>query len=51
MKCYHCGATLTQHDFCTACKSDVRQYKLIMESTGQRPERCDSFFEAVSQIK
>lgn len=33
MKCYHCGATLTKHDFCTACKSDVRQYKLIIEAS------------------
>ena len=36
MKCYHCGATLTQHDFCTACKSDVRQYKLIMEAANRK---------------
>ncbi len=35
MKCYHCGATLTQHDFCTACKSDVRQYKLIIEASNR----------------
>lgn len=36
MKCYHCGATLTQHDFCTACKSDVRQYKLILEASNRK---------------
>lgn len=36
MKCYHCGATLTQHDFCTACKRDVRQYKLIMEASNRK---------------
>lgn len=36
MKCYHCGATLTQHDFCTACKSDVRQYKLIIEASNRK---------------
>lgn len=35
MKCYHCGATLTQHDFCTACKCDVRQYKLIIEASNR----------------
>ena len=35
MRCYHCGATLTQHDFCTACKSDVRQYKLIIEASNR----------------
>lgn len=36
MRCYHCGATLTQHDFCTACKSDVRQYKLIIEASNRK---------------
>ena len=36
MKCYHCGATLTQHDFCTACKRDVRKYKLIMEASNRK---------------
>ncbi len=36
MKCYHCGATLTQHDFCTACKSDVRQYKKIIEASNRK---------------
>lgn len=36
MKCYHCGATLTKHDFCTACKRDVRQYKLIMEAANRK---------------
>lgn len=36
MKCYRCGATLTQHDFCTACKSDVRQYKLIIEASNRK---------------
>lgn len=36
MKCYRCGATLTQHDFCTACKSDVRQYKLILEASNRK---------------
>ena len=35
MRCYHCGAVLTQHDFCTACKSDVRQYKLIIEASNR----------------
>ncbi len=36
MKCYHCGATLTQHDFCTACKSDVKQYKHIIEASNRK---------------
>lgn len=36
MNCYHCGATLTQYDFCTACKSDVKQYKLIMEAANRK---------------
>lgn len=36
MKCYRCGATLTQHDFCTACKCDVRQYKLIIEASNRK---------------
>lgn len=36
MKCYHCGATLTGHDFCTACKSDVKQYKLIIEAANRK---------------
>ncbi len=36
MKCYHCGATLTRHDFCTACKSDVKQYKLIIEAANRK---------------
>lgn len=36
MKCYHCGATLTKHDFCTACKSDVKQYKLIVEASNRK---------------
>ncbi len=36
MKCYHCGSTLTKHNFCTACKRDVRQYKLIMEAANRK---------------
>lgn len=36
MKCYHCGSTLTKHNFCTACKHDVRQYKLIMEAANRQ---------------
>ena len=30
MECYHCGALLTDTDFCTACGSDVGKYKKIM---------------------
>lgn len=36
MKCYHCGSTLTKHNFCTACKKDVRQYKLVMEAANRK---------------
>jgi Flp pilus assembly protein TadD len=30
MFCYHCGAQLSEHDFCTACGADVALYKKIM---------------------
>ncbi len=30
MECYHCGAKLTEHDFCTNCGADVKQYKQVM---------------------
>jgi len=30
MKCYHCGRTLSEKDFCTACGADVALYKKIM---------------------
>lgn len=36
MKCYHCGATLTKHNFCTACKRDVRQYKQVLEAANRK---------------
>ncbi|MCD8379519.1 MAG: tetratricopeptide repeat protein [Lachnospiraceae bacterium] len=35
MKCYRCGAELTKHNFCTSCKSDVRQYKQIMYASNR----------------
>ncbi|MCD7862773.1 MAG: tetratricopeptide repeat protein [Lachnospiraceae bacterium] len=35
MKCYRCGAELTTHNFCTSCKSDVRQYKQIMYASNR----------------
>lgn len=31
MNCYHCGCTLSEHDFCTACGADVGLYKRIMK--------------------
>lgn len=30
MKCFNCGANLTEHDFCTNCGADVGRYKKIM---------------------
>ena len=30
MKCYNCGCTLSEDDFCTACGADVRTYKRIV---------------------
>ena len=30
MKCYNCGRTLSEKDFCTACGADVALYKKIM---------------------
>lgn len=30
MKCYNCGCTLSEDDFCTACGADVRVYKKIV---------------------
>ncbi|MDD6202262.1 MAG: hypothetical protein PUB13_04895, partial [Lachnospiraceae bacterium] len=30
MRCFNCGANLTQHDFCTNCGADVARYKKIM---------------------
>ncbi len=30
MKCYNCGCTLSENDFCTGCGADVRVYKRIM---------------------
>lgn len=33
MKCYKCNATLSEHDFCNKCGTDVRVYKKIMRSS------------------
>ncbi len=30
MKCYNCGCTLTEDDFCTSCGADVRLYRQII---------------------
>ncbi|MDR0948597.1 MAG: hypothetical protein LBM69_03660, partial [Lachnospiraceae bacterium] len=35
MFCYHCGCRLSEHDFCTACRTDVRIYKKIMMSSNR----------------
>lgn len=36
MFCYHCGALLSeQHDFCTACGTDVYLYKKIMHASNR----------------
>ncbi|MBP5309927.1 MAG: tetratricopeptide repeat protein [Lachnospiraceae bacterium] len=32
MLCYNCGASLTEHDFCTNCGAEVGVYKKIMSS-------------------
>ncbi len=31
MRCYRCGATLSNDDFCTACGADVKLYKRIVK--------------------
>lgn len=31
MRCYNCGARLSEHDFCTGCGVDVTLYKKIMK--------------------
>lgn len=33
MRCYKCNATLSEHDFCNKCGTDVRIYKRIMRSS------------------
>ncbi len=33
MKCYKCNATLSEHDFCNKCGTDVRIYKKIIRSS------------------
>ena len=33
MKCYNCGARLSEHDFCTNCNADVRLYKKIIRTS------------------
>ncbi|NBH83576.1 hypothetical protein D7X88_11830 [bacterium C-53] len=30
MKCYSCGCTLSEYDFCTGCGADVKVYKKIL---------------------
>ncbi|MFI3238110.1 MAG: tetratricopeptide repeat protein [Lachnospiraceae bacterium] len=36
MRCYHCGARLNEHSFCTACKNDVSLYKQVIETANQK---------------
>lgn len=35
MKCYRCGAALSENDFCTSCGADVKTYKTIMHLSNQ----------------
>lgn len=33
MRCYNCGCNLTEHNFCTNCKVDVTNYKLVVSAS------------------
>ncbi|MGN1315390.1 MAG: tetratricopeptide repeat protein [Lachnospiraceae bacterium] len=33
MRCYNCGCDLTGHNFCTNCKVDVTNYKLVVSAS------------------
>ena len=33
MRCYNCGCDLTGHNFCTNCKVDVTNYKLVISAS------------------
>lgn len=35
MKCYNCGCTLSEKDFCTACGADVSSYKKIIATSNR----------------
>lgn len=35
MKCYNCGCTLSEKDFCTACGADVSVYKKIISTSNR----------------
>ena len=35
MKCYNCGCTLSEKDFCTACGADVSVYKKISRTSNR----------------
>ncbi len=35
MKCYNCGALLSEYDFCTACRADVGTYKKIIYASNR----------------
>lgn len=35
MKCYNCGCTLSEKDFCTACGADVGMYKKIIHMSNR----------------
>lgn len=35
MKCYKCGCTLSEKDFCTACGADVSAYKKIISTSNR----------------
>ncbi len=36
MRCYSCGATLSEDDFCNACGADVKSYKRIIRLSNSR---------------
>ncbi len=35
MRCYNCGAHLTEQDFCTSCGADVKRYKHIIMTSNR----------------
>ncbi|MCR4587773.1 MAG: tetratricopeptide repeat protein [Lachnospiraceae bacterium] len=35
MRCYNCGAHLTEQDFCTSCGAQVKQYKMLVMASNR----------------
>lgn len=33
MRCFNCGSNLTEHNFCTNCRVDVKSYKLLVSTS------------------